>query len=118
MHLIASRTGEQLLSALIRDFKSYTAKQLLKLILPPQESRKEWLEMIFKYHGNSTKQNEIFWFWQKTSHPTALWSAAVIKQKEEYIHNNPVRAGFVAEPHDWLLSSASTNSPIKVLSLW
>ncbi len=118
VHLIASRQNEQLLSELIRDFKSYTAKQFLKLTLEnPQESRKEWLEMIFRYHGKGSSQNEIFAFWQKTSHPIALWSAEVIKQKEEYIHNNPVRAGFVASPYEWILSSASPHSPIQVLDL-
>jgi len=54
------------LSELIRDFKSYTAKQFLKLILEnPQESKKEWLEMIFRFHGKGSKQNEVFAFWQK-----------------------------------------------------
>jgi len=118
LHMIVARKDEQLLSDWIRDFKSYTAKQFLKLILEnPQESRKEWLEMIFRYHGKGTKQNKDFAFWQKDSHPIPLWSAEVIKQKENYIHQNPVRAGFVAEPQDWILSSASPYSPIKVLDL-
>lgn len=118
LHLIASREGELLLSDLIRDFKSYTAKQLLSLILEnPQESRKEWLEMIFRYHGKGTKQNKDFAFWQKTSHPVPLWSTEVIQQKVDYIHNNPVRAGFVSEPHEWYLSSAHPLSPIKVCEL-
>ena len=73
IHLIASRKEGQLLSDLIRDFKSFTAKQIIKLILEnPQESRKEWLEMIFRYDGKGTKQNETFAFWQRTSHPIAL----------------------------------------------
>ena len=118
LHMIASREGDLLLSDLIRDFKSYTAKQLITLILEnPQESRKEWLEMIFRYHGKGTKQNKDFAFWQKTSHPVPLWSAGVIEQKVDCIHNNPVRAGFVAEPQEWYLSSASPHSPIKVLDL-
>ena len=33
VHLIASRQNEQALSDLIRDFKSYTSKQFLKLLL-------------------------------------------------------------------------------------
>jgi putative transposase len=119
IHLIASRKDELLFSDLIRDFKSFSAKRFFELILQnPQESRKEWMEMIFKYHGKGTKQNKEFSFWQKTSHPVALWSVEVTKQKEAYIHQNPVRAGFVSEPQDWRLSSASPNSPIKVLSLY
>jgi putative transposase len=117
IHLIMARTTGEL-SEVIRDFKSFTAKQLLKSILEnPKESRKEWMEMVFKFHGNATKQNEKYGFWQKTSHPIALWTPAVIQQKVDYIHQNPVRAGFVYEPQDWILSSASIHSPIKVLDL-
>jgi len=30
-----------------------------------------------------------------------------MKQKQDYIHNNPVKAGIVDEPQDYLYSSAS-----------
>jgi len=30
----------------------------------------------------------------------------MLLQKIEYIHNNPVRRGYVDEPHDWRYSSA------------
>ena len=33
-------------------------------------------------------------------------STSVIKQKLEYIHNNPVKAGYVREPTHWKYSSA------------
>jgi REP element-mobilizing transposase RayT len=43
MHFVMRRT-EGLLSDLLRDFKSFTAKQLLYLIATlPNESRSEWL---------------------------------------------------------------------------
>jgi hypothetical protein len=41
----------------------------------------------------------------------------IIDQKVDYIHRNPVEAGFVDEPHLWRLSIANENSPIKVLSM-
>ncbi len=113
IHLVATRTEGEM-SDVLRDFKSFTAKQLLKLIVEnPNESRKKWMEMVFKYHG----QNEQYAFWQQNNHPTALWTPAVIQEKITYIHNNPVRAGYVLEPHEWRLSSANPNSPIEVLSL-
>jgi len=46
-----------------------------------------------------------------------LWTNEVIEQKIKYIHENPVRAGFVNEPYDWRLSSANPESPIKVINL-
>jgi len=30
-----------------------------------------------------------------------------MKQKMDYLHNNPVKAGWVAEPWEWLYSSAT-----------
>jgi hypothetical protein len=39
----------------------------------------------------------------------------MIDQKVNYIHNNPVEAGFVNEAYEWRLSSANVYSPIKVL---
>ena len=38
--------------------------------------------------------------------PIELWSAEVIEQKLNYIHNNPVEAGFVLDPEYWKYSSA------------
>ena len=45
-------------------------------------------------------------FWQQHNKPIELWSAEVIDQKLNYIHNNPVEAGFVLEPEHWKYSSA------------
>ncbi len=37
----------------------------------------------------------------------------MIDQKIDDIYNNPVEAGFVSEAHEWRLSSANHDSPIK-----
>ncbi len=115
LHLIARRVDGELADT-IRDFKSFTAKRMLNLLLEnPQESRKDWMDMVFKYHAATIRQNEKYAFWQKTNHATKLWTPAVMRQKTDCIHENPVRAGFVSEPHEWRLSSASPVSPIVVL---
>ena len=44
--------------------------------------------------------------WQQNNKPIELWSPEVIDQKVDYIHFNPVEAGFVTEPHHWKYSSA------------
>jgi len=38
--------------------------------------------------------------------PIELWTDKVIKQKIDYIHNNPVVSGFVTNAIDWKYSSA------------
>ncbi|MEO6833386.1 MAG: hypothetical protein ABI169_14360 [Chitinophagaceae bacterium] len=40
------------------------------------------------------------------NNPIELYSRDVILQKLDYLHQNPVRAGFVEKPEDWLWSSA------------
>ena len=116
VHLIAAaETG--LLNFLLRDFKSYTAKQLLQLITDnPQESRKEWLLFLFR-HFAKNKPNTQNQFWQHHNHPIDLTSNSLIDQKLEYIHQNPVKSGFVNEPQDYFYSSANPLSPLKTLPL-
>ena len=41
----------------------------------------------------------------------------MIDQKVTYIHNNPVKAGIVNEAHEYIYSSASPFSKIKVWEL-
>jgi hypothetical protein len=45
-------------------------------------------------------------FWQHHNKPIELWSNDVTEQKMNYIHMNPVVAGFVSEAHHWKYSSA------------
>lgn len=59
-----------------------------------------------KRAGSKNSNVKEYQFWQQHNKPIELWSAHVIDQKIEYIHNNPVVAGFVEEAHYWKYSSA------------
>ena len=39
-------------------------------------------------------------------HPISCFSKEFMQQKLDYLHNNPVKAGFVREPQHYVLSSA------------
>ncbi|WP_246029419.1 transposase [Pedobacter nototheniae] len=92
---------------LIRNFKSYTSKQLIKLIEGNlQESRREWLLNSFKKAALTNSNNTKNQFWQQDNHPIELWSNNVIQQKIDYTHNNPLEAGFVEHDYEYLYSSA------------
>jgi putative transposase len=94
-------------SELIRDFKGFTSRKLLKLILEnPQESRKEWMMWMFERAGKLNSNVENRQFWQQHNHPIEIWSLSVFEQKLNYMHNNPVESGFVTDPIDWKYSSA------------
>jgi putative transposase len=89
-------------------FKEHTAKQLIKTITSNiQESRKEWMLWMFKRAAAKSSNVTSYQFWQHHNKPIELWSAAVIEQKADYLHNNPVEAGFVTEPWHWKYSSAT-----------
>lgn len=117
LHMVAAR-NEGNLNDVIRDFKSHTAKAIIREIAEhQQESRKEWLLYMFRYYAKYQKQNKEFMFWQKTNHPTDLTDARMVAQKIDYIHQNPIEAGYVDEPHHWRYSSAYPLNPVKLLAV-
>ncbi len=113
VHLIARAKEGFELSAIIRDLKKYTSKQVLKTIEEnPQESRKEWMLRIFRKAGEYNSNNKSYQFWRQDSHPIELYNAGTTQQKLDYIHNNPVEEGFVSRPEDYLYSSARNYSKL------
>lgn len=106
IHLILG-TNKYDIQDIIRDFKSYTSRELRKRIEShPYESRKRWLLEIMYDAGTRVKANKDFQLWQHNYHPIELHSNYLIDQKMDYVHMNPVKAGFVAKPEDYLYSSA------------
>ena len=105
LHMIVHTEGYEL-SNVLRDFKKFTANQILKSIQTEPESRREWLLNLLKWYAQQNSDNTHYQFWQQGNHPIALWTLEVIWQKLTYIHLNPVRAGIVAEPQHYVYSSA------------
>ncbi|WP_369012559.1 REP-associated tyrosine transposase [Flavobacterium anhuiense] len=94
-------------SGLIRDFKGFTSRKMLKAIEQnPQESRKEWMLWMFERAGKKNSNAKFRQFWQQSNKPIEIWSLKVFEQKLNYIHNNPLETGFVTNPVDWKYSSA------------
>ncbi len=60
----------------------------------------------FSYFAAGPKDKQTYQVWQHDNHPIELYSAGVIEQKMDYLHLNPVRAGYVEKSQDWLYSSA------------
>jgi REP element-mobilizing transposase RayT len=115
IHLVANAEGGSL-GDILRDFKTYTSKEMIKLISNnPSESRRDWMLNAFKKAGRSNPLNKDYQFWQNGNYPVLLYSAAVIDQKIDYIYENPVRAGFVGSAHEYWYSSANPESPLKVI---
>lgn len=108
LHLICRAANGEGLSNLLRDFKKFTASELYREIKNnPRESRREWMIWMFYRAGKKNSNNTNFQFWQQENHPIELYSNVLLEQKLEYIHMNPVTAGIVLSPEDYLYSSAS-----------
>jgi putative transposase len=106
--MIISTKGKNPLEGIIRDLKSFTSRHIRKALEDMnqvQESRREWVLRMMYSQGKFNNNNKDFQFWQQHSHPIELNDENMI-QKLEYIHTNPVAAGFVDNPEGWLYSSA------------
>ena len=115
IHLVANVTDGSLGEVLGR-FKSYTSKKLFAMIgNNPTESSREWMIKAFEHAGKYNPLNENHQFWQNGNYPVLHYSPAVIDQKIDYIHENPVRAGFVGSAHEYWYSSANPESPLKII---
>ena len=106
LHLIASAKEEGNLSDILRDFKKFTSKTLITAIKEIPESRREWMLNLFWYAGKNNKKIKYFKIWQDGNDAQEIHSDAFLDEKMNYIHNNPVRAELVANPEDYLYSSA------------
>lgn len=104
IHLIISSPD---VSGFVRDFKRFTSKKLH--------------ENVAKTEPNVLKlfidENGKYEFWGKTNMPKLIESENFFNEKLEYIHNNPVKKGYVMKPEDWYWSSANNLCELKIDSL-
>jgi len=124
IHLIVSSDTAQL-QDIIRDFKKFTSKQLVLAIKEYPESRREWLLRKFRYAAKRIRRGTNYKFWKDGFHPVLLDSVKKMEQRVNYIHYNPVAAGFVYHERDWINSSycayeeGNLELPgVKVIPLW
>ncbi|WP_428234707.1 REP-associated tyrosine transposase [Gracilimonas sp.] len=101
-HFHAVVQGEQL-SKKLRLTKSYVARQILEVLKRNGHTR--WLQKL-KECKRSYKRQRTYQVWEEGLHPKQLSTTKMMAQKIEYIHQNPLKAGWVNAPDDWRCSSA------------
>ena len=107
MHLIFRSVNEEKPEKILGDFKRFTSKAIVKAIKNnTQESRREFLLKQFKEAAETSSNVNNYQFWRHDNKPIELWSNKVIKEKVNYIHQNPVEEGLVYKPEDYVYSSA------------
>ncbi len=101
LHLLLFPENVDVLSAMLRDFKEFTAKRLIRQATV--EKRQPWLD-AFAQAGTETgrSQHKV---WQDSFWEMNLFSERLIRQKLNYLHRNPVRAGLVNGPEAYPYSS-------------
>ena len=101
LHLIVTSPD---VSGFIRDFKKFTSKKFKENL---QNNEPTVLPLFLN-------EAEQYSFWMESNAPKKIESTGFYLQKLKYIHENPVKKGYVACPAHWLWSSANPSSPLLV----
>lgn len=78
IHLLA-QTETNNLSDIIRDFKNHTSKKFINLLNENTESRRDWLKIVFEYHGKY-KNKQTSQIWTHENHAEEIYSQKFIEQ--------------------------------------
>ncbi len=106
LHMIVKAEAENTLSDILRDFKKFTSKVIVRQIEEEPESRREWLLERFAKAGEPLKRIKNYKFWQDGNQAKEIYGNSFMEQKLDYIHNNPVEEMIVSKAEDYLFSSA------------
>lgn len=87
----------------LSSFKSFTATRLIRLL---ETQGAERLLQCLRSAKPAHKHDRQYQFWQEGSHAEMVFSEAMMREKLDYIHYNPVKRGYVEAPEYWRYSSA------------
>ncbi len=107
LHIIANCNDDFQLNDVIRDFKKFSSKQIVASIKNDTESRREWMLAIFAKEAQAHTKQHSYKVWQDGNFAIESYSEKFTWIKLNYIHMNPVRAGYVRRPQHWKYSSAT-----------
>ena len=106
LHMVVSTEAKQAIGDILRDFKKFTNKKILKTLKEDEhESRRMWMRNGSGPAGANDKRITNYRFWQEGNHVEDIYTSEFLWQKIGYIHQNPVKAEIVARPEDYLYSS-------------
>jgi len=91
------------LSDVMADLKKFTARSLVEQL---HSEGRHWLLGRLEELRQPHKTRSRYQVWQEGFHPQAILDDAMMVQKLDYIHHNPLRRGWVSAPEHWRYSSA------------
>ena len=116
LHLVASSDD---IARSIKKFKSYTAKEILSLL--QKQNIKTILDQL-AFYKKAHKQETTYQVWQEGMQPKLIQTEQMLREKINYIHNNPIKRGYVDEAKHWRYSSArdyeGINGLVEIERMW
>lgn len=100
LHLVASSDD---IRKEIANFRSYTARRSIDYL---EENNQQTVLRKLRQQKLSVRKDREYQFWQGGVQPKRIYDRKMMMQKITYIHENPVRKGYVEKAEDWLYSSA------------
>ncbi|MFA6197187.1 MAG: hypothetical protein WC656_11165 [Sulfurimonas sp.] len=103
----------------MQSFKQYTAKQLLELL--KKENVTTILDQL-AFYKKAHHQEKSYQVWEEGYQPKLIQDEEMMQIKVDYIHNNPIKRGYVDEAIHWRYSSArdynDASGLIEIERLW
>ena len=106
IHMIADTENPFILRDVIRDFKKFTSRKITTEMSENLNDKNRQFLSRFKIAGENHCKSINFKVWKDGNHAIELYSNKFIRQKLNYIHQNPVKAGYTEKIQDWPFSSA------------
>jgi REP element-mobilizing transposase RayT len=100
LHLIGSAPD---LSDVMQRFKSFTARKIIDRL---EAKGEKTLLAQLRSHKMLIKKESDYQLWQEGNHPQQIQDDEMMWQKLQYVHDNPLRRGYVDDPLHWRYSSA------------
>ena len=99
--------------------KAHTAKEILKLL---QEGNVKTILDQLAFYKKAHKKETTYQLWQEGIQPKLIVNDKMMINRINYIHNNPVKRGYIDEAKCWRYSSArdyeSIDGLIEVCRVW
>ena len=116
MHMVVSSND---LHKTMQSFKHFTAKQILNML--KKENVKTILDQL-SFYKKANHKEKTYQVWEEGYQPKLIQNDDMMKIKIDYIHQNPVKRGYVDEAKHWRYSSArdyeGVDGLLKIEKLW
>ncbi|SFV90444.1 Transposase and inactivated derivatives [hydrothermal vent metagenome] len=100
LHIVAQSND---ITKTMAKFKRHTARELLRLL--QRENVKTILDQL-AFYKKVHKSDRQYQVWQEGLQPKLIQSDTMMISKINYIHQNPVKRGYVDDASHWRYSSA------------